>query len=190
MDKEQIKELIREVLREQDEVEVDPSVLEGKTILHMGCGSTRIPDAVNVDYVETDATDIVCNLERTPWEWAPDAYFDHIEAVDIIEHFVHVVPVMNEMYRVLKPGGTIHIHTTHWQTPNSFTDPSHHHYFTEHSFDYWDPATFMGSKYGWYRNNSGEMKVQHASRHGQELDVLLYKPKREEIARRSLPRDL
>jgi SAM-dependent methyltransferase len=180
MNREELKAVIREVLAEEKRTEFDPKVLEGKTILHMGCGETRVENAVNVDYIKTDATDVVFNLETVPWDWAPDEFFEHIEAVDIIEHFVHVIPVINEMYRVLKPGGTIHIHTTHWQTPNSFTDPSHFHYFTEHSFDYWDPATFMGGKYGWYRANSGVMKVQHAFRHGQELDVLLYKPKGED----------
>ena len=152
-------------------------VYEGKHTLHLGCGATRLPDAVNVDYVKTDASDVVFDLSLTPWpEWfAPSNYYDHVEAFDIIEHFVHVVPVINEIYRVLKPGGTVHIHTGRWNTPNSFTDPSHHHYFTTSSFDYWDSSTFFGSNYGWYRANSGEMKVERAEEHGQELDFLLRK---------------
>lgn len=167
----QIAERVAEILKTKPD---PPPPLDGMHTLHMGCGDTRIPMALNVDYIATSATDWVYNLEQTPWP-LPDEHFQHIEAVDIIEHFVHVIPVVNEMYRVLRPGGTIHIHTTHWQTPNSFTDPSHFHYFTEHSFDYWDPRTFMGSKYGWYRANSGVMHVIHAVRHGQELDVKLQK---------------
>lgn len=174
-----IREELKKIEAEEKAALFNPDVMKGKTVLHMGCGETHVDEAVNVDYVETSATDVVFDLEQTPWPF-PDESFEHIEAVDIIEHFVHVVPVINEMYRVLKPGGTIHIHTTHWQTPNSFTDPSHFHYFTEHSFDYWDPKTFMGSKYGWYRNNSGEMHVQAAFRHGQELDVTLWKPERKD----------
>lgn len=182
MTQEEMREIalmVRDEMRAMEE-DFDPSIVEGKPILHMGCGETHVDNAVNVDYVETGATDVVFDLESTPWPWAPDNHFDHIEAVDIIEHFVHVVPVVNEMYRVLKPGGTIHIHTTHWQTPNSFTDPSHHHYFTERSFDYWDPDTPFGKKYGWYRNNSGVLRVKHAFRHGQELDIMLEKPREEE----------
>jgi hypothetical protein len=71
MDKESIKAMVREAMQEireeESRVDIDPALLEGKRILHMGCGDTRMEGALNVDYVETKATDLVFNLERTPW---------------------------------------------------------------------------------------------------------------------------
>jgi SAM-dependent methyltransferase len=160
-----------------EELDANPAVVEGKKRLHLGCGNTRLDDAVNVDYVKTDAVDVVYDLSHTPWPkwWAPDNYYEHVEAFDIIEHFVHVIPVIEQIYRTLKKTGTLHIHTTSWNTPQSFTDPSHHHFFTPQSFDYWDPSTFFGSKYGWYRNGSGVMRIISARQDGQEMDFWLMK---------------
>ena len=157
--------------------DISGDILRGRSVLHMGCGETKIDGALNVDFVATAATDLVYDLSVTPWPtvWAPDEYYDHIEAVDIIEHFVDCWSVIREMYRVARHGATMHIRTTHCRTEQSFNDPQHHHFFTLGSFDYFDPGTWRGRKYAWYRAGMGVMKILEARPDGQELEFRLRK---------------
>lgn len=138
--------------------------------INLGCGERRIPgkagkDCVNVDFRETSITDVVHDLSVFPWPFEKQQ-FDNAYAIDIIEHMVHVVPFLDEAWKILKTGGRLHIRTTYFETEQSYRDPTHHHFFTLESFDFFDPTTPTGKKYHWYTNR--KWRVINRALDGQE----------------------
>jgi SAM-dependent methyltransferase len=106
-----------------------------KSVLNLGCGKKPIPGAVNLDVTPDTNPDVVHDLNRRPWPF-PDGRFDEVHAYDVIEHLDDVLGTMEEVHRVLKPGGRVFITVPHYSCSNAFTDPTHRHYFGWFSFDY------------------------------------------------------
>lgn len=80
--------------------------------LHLACGHDYTEGYINVDlYAPEDAKcDVRFDVMKLPY---PDNSIDEIKAFHIIEHFhfFEVKDVLNEWYRVLKPGGRLWIET-------------------------------------------------------------------------------
>ena len=117
--------------------------------VNLGCGEDKIADSINVDFRETAATDVVHDLTKIPWPFENEV-FDNAVAKDIIEHMLYVIPFMDEVWRIVKPEGHLFIRTTYFEREQAYKDPTHFHFFTLESFDFYDPETATGSKYGWY----------------------------------------
>ncbi len=115
--------------------------------LNLGAGSLAKPGWVNVDIAPQDGVDIVCDLDQFPWPF-DDQVAERIEAFDVYEHVNEALGFMRECWRVLRPGGVLHIHTAFWKNPNSYRDPDHKRFLTEESFDYWVPGTYLNQRYG------------------------------------------
>lgn len=74
------------------------------TMLHLGCGSRRIPGFLNVDVVGSDF-DVDLASGVLPW---PDASFNAIVSQQVIEHLdldSQLRPLLSEMARILRPSG-------------------------------------------------------------------------------------
>lgn len=118
-----------------------------RTILHLGAGKKYHPEAVSVDLVASTNPDVVHNLDVTPWP-LPDGHFREVWAYDVIEHLADVVKVMEEIHRVCADGAVVKITVPHYSCANAFTDPTHRHYFSVASFNY-----FTGdNEFGFYTN--------------------------------------
>lgn len=109
--------------------------LASRTALHLGAGKKYRPDAVNVDLVAATKPDLVHNLDATPWP-LPTGHFREVLAFDVIEHLTDVVAAMEEVHRVCAPGAVVRITVPHYTSANAFTDPTHRHYFSAASFNY------------------------------------------------------
>lgn len=140
--------------------------------VNLGCGETKLQGAVNVDYRKTDAVDVIHDLRKYPWPFE-DCQFDNIVAKDIIEHMLEVIPFLDECWRILKPGGHIRIRTTYFMSEQSYRDPTHFHFFTLESFDFFDPDTILGNLYGWYSDR--KWKICSRDIDGQETIFKLQK---------------
>jgi len=95
------------------------------------------PDYINVDVfrpANADGSFLQADLtQKWPWE---DGTVDHIRAHDIIEHMVDKVHTMNEIHRVLKPGGTVDIFVPTTEGRGADQDPTHVSYWNRNSFLY------------------------------------------------------
>jgi len=138
----------------------------------LGCGDTKTPDCVNVDFRKTEAVDVLHDLRVFPWPFK-DNEFDNAIATDIVEHMIDVIPFIDECWRIVKPGGKLFLRTTYFRSEQAYRDPTHHHYFTLDSFDYFDPSTDTGQKYSWYTERKWE--VFRRAIDGQELTFALIK---------------
>ena len=84
----------------------------------------------NADYVAVarrryhDVTFHICGLEQTPFE---AEYFDAIIMAEVIEHVIDEEKTLNEMCRILRPGGTLILTTPH-RGLFSFMDPDNYTY--------------------------------------------------------------
>jgi SAM-dependent methyltransferase len=112
-------------------------------------------------------------IEAIPF---PDDHFDYVSAYDFIEHIPRVIynpnrrfsfiELMNEIYRVLKMGGTFASFTPAFPKEAAFVDPTHMNIITENTFPlYFDNKNRWGKEYGfigsfeiidqkWHPNNS------------------------------------
>ena len=114
---------------------MNPAIPAGCRKLCLGSGRKRQPDAVNVDIVSSTTPDIVHDLNRTPWP-LPDNQFDECSAYDVIEHLDNTVTTMEEIHRVCRDGAIARITVPHFSCGNAFADPTHRHYFSCFSMNY------------------------------------------------------
>lgn len=108
----------------------------GERVLHIGCGGDKLPDAVGMDIVSVfNKVDIIHDLDKFPWP-VEDSSFDIVYAHSVVEHLTDIIAFMEEVWRVLSPGGRVIISVPYFRSPDSFTDITHKHFFTAQSMDY------------------------------------------------------
>lgn len=111
-----------------------------KKILHLGCGTQKLKDAVGVDINRYSKADIIHDLNKIPYPFKANQ-FDQVIAENILEHLDNIPKVMEEIHRISKNRAKIKISGSHFTSVDSFTDPTHKHFFTSRSFDYFIPGT-------------------------------------------------
>lgn len=138
--------------------------LRNSTTLDLGCGENpRNPFNASQIY----GLDIRENLEKNiryadlavdalPF---PENMFDFISAYDFLEHIPRVIylpqrrfpfiQLMNEIHRVLKPGGIFFSRTPFYPISSAFTDPTHVNVITADTFPmYFDDKHTWARMYG------------------------------------------
>jgi SAM-dependent methyltransferase len=103
--------------------------------LQLGCGQKKRSDAINVDIVPSVEPDVIHDLNCRPWPF-PDNAFREVVALDVIEHLSDVVATMEEIHRVAAHGAVLTVTVPHFSAVNAFTDPTHRHFFSTSSFNY------------------------------------------------------
>jgi SAM-dependent methyltransferase len=114
-------------------------VNEAPLVLNLGCGRKHRPGAINLDRTPASSPDIVHDLDVRPWPFADDR-FVQVYAFDVIEHLHDIVSAFEELHRICRDGAAIEITVPHFSSANAFTDPTHRHFFSRFSFDYFDSA--------------------------------------------------
>jgi predicted SAM-dependent methyltransferase len=102
--------------------------------LHLGCGDLRLPNHVNIDIRISTATDVVRDVLRgLPYA---DSTVDTIRSENFLEHLPQseAIWIMNEMWRVLRPGGIAYHQIPMAGTTVDYQDPTH--------LSRWHPETF------------------------------------------------
>lgn len=109
---------------------------KGSMLLDFGTGSWRLPlslsrhgfDVTGVDiFSEDDLVRFSSKLEGSGAKLLtydgktlpfPDQSFDVVSSRNVFEHIINVDDVLNELDRVLKPGGLFILHGPNWSGPN------------------------------------------------------------------------
>ncbi len=130
--------------------------------LNLGCGSQKRADCVNVDVRPEAAPDLLWDLDRQPYP-LPRGHFEHIFALDVVEHLRDVPRFMDEAHALLSPGGILEITTPHFSCANSYTDPTHRQRLGYFSFDYFSPdAKRELSPHGCFAIDSRTLVFHHS----------------------------
>lgn len=104
-------------------------------ILDIGCGRNKIPGAIGIDLNPETQADIIHDLNVFPYPFA-DNEFEAVNCDSILEHVEDILRVMEEIHRITLPGGRVHVKVPYYTSFDAFTDPTHKHFFTSRSFDY------------------------------------------------------
>jgi SAM-dependent methyltransferase len=104
-------------------------------ILNLGCGRTRIPQAVGVDCVMIPGTvDVVHNLNITPYPFKTNSVSE-IHFYHVLEHLDDPLKKLEEIHRILMPNGILYVRVPHFSSSGAFTDITHKRPFSYFSFD-------------------------------------------------------
>lgn len=99
----------------------------------LGCGEDKPDGYLGIDIRETEATDIVSNLEHgIP---LPDNSVDKIRAHHFLEHISDPIYIMEEIWRVLRDGGILVFEVPSTEGKGAFV-PGHLSYWNDLSFKF------------------------------------------------------
>lgn len=107
----------------------------GLLALDLGAAHRKPPGYLGVDQYPGEGVDIVATLPE-PLD-LPDNSVGLIRAVDFLEHVPAKVPLINELYRLLAPGGMLLTLTPSSDGRGAYQDPTHISYYNENSFWYY-----------------------------------------------------
>jgi SAM-dependent methyltransferase len=112
--------------------------------LNLGACDRAFPGFLSVDIVPP--ADQIADLTK-PWPW-PDSSVDEVLAFDVFEHLPDKRHTMNELWRVLKPGGIARIQVPHaTDGDGGHCDPTHCSYWTTSDFEYYAPGIFERERF-------------------------------------------
>jgi glycosyltransferase involved in cell wall biosynthesis len=107
----------------------------GLIALDLGAAHRKAPGYIGVDQYPGDGIDIIATLpERLD---LPDGSVGVVRAVDFLEHVPAKVSLINELYRLLAPGGMLMSTTPSTDGRGAYQDPTHVAFYNENSFWYY-----------------------------------------------------
>jgi SAM-dependent methyltransferase len=136
-----------------------------QSVLH-GCDLLDISSIAEPTYFEYKKVDLV--RETIPY---PDHFFASVSAFDFLEHVPRhsvnqdgkptspFIALMNEIHRVLLPGGILIASTPAYPHPEAFQDPTHVNIITVKTHEYFCGNEPYASRYGFV----GRFRVKRIS---------------------------
>ena len=119
--------------------------------LNLGCGRDVRTGWTNLDAMPLPGVDVVADLERcadTPLPFANDT-FDELLLSHVIEHIEATLPLMQECWRIAKPGALAIVRVPHGSSDNAWEDPTHVRPYFLGSFNYFTQPFYHQADYGY-----------------------------------------
>jgi O-antigen biosynthesis protein len=113
---------------------------EGLLAIDLGAAHNKPDGYLGVDQHPGSSVDIVAKLPGRLD--LPDGSVGVIRAVDFLEHVADKVALINEIYRLLAPGGLLLSQTPSTDGRGAFQDPTHVAFYNENSFWYYTEASY------------------------------------------------
>ena len=108
-------------------------------------GNKKSEEYIGVDISNIEGVDIVHNLNTYPWPFE-DNSVDVVNCSHYIEHIPHdvynndnrdgFIQFMDELYRILKPGGVATISAPYYTSSRAYGDPTHVRHICDMTFFY------------------------------------------------------
>jgi SAM-dependent methyltransferase len=115
-------------------------------VLDLGCGTRKRSGAVGVDFNRTTDADVIHDLNVFPYPFE-DESFDEVLLDNTLEHLDDVVRVVEEVHRICRRGGIVTIIVPYFRSVWACIDPTHKHFFTVGSLDYFYPDHPTSGRY-------------------------------------------
>jgi len=108
--------------------------------LNIGAGTDILPGWINHDVAPLHGIDCVHDLNVRPWPWDSGSVSE-IKIYDVLEHLDELIPSIEEIWRILAPGGICRISVPYWNSWCAAADPTHKRAFHEITFHFFDPSS-------------------------------------------------
>lgn len=135
--------------------------------LNLGCGNDIREGYLNVDLNAHQGAIVALDLNKHWWSKYLVAHYgfaSEILALDLIEHLDDPVRFLDECWACLNKDGILRIKACGWQNPNYWVDITHKRAFDIKSFDYFDPSTELGQRYGYYTDKKWKILTKSYDR--------------------------
>jgi len=119
--------------------------------INLGAGTDIRGGYVNHDIAQLPGIDVLHDLDVYPWPWK-DASVDEIVAKDLLEHLEDFMAAMEELFRIVKPGGRVRLKVPYWNSWSRQADPTHRRGFHEITFRFFDPSSPYCRERPYYTN--------------------------------------
>jgi len=135
--------------------------------INLGSGIEKKVGFINIDISPKYNPEIVCDGLHLPLK---ENSMDCVRAFDFLEHMPNDkrLDIIEEIYRVLKPGGKFQHHTPSTVGMGAFSDPTHLSFWNKNSWLYYcdDLGGIMRKTYGIKANFKVEHLQDYDSGHG------------------------
>lgn len=116
--------------------------------VHLGCGNDVREGFVNIDKTSQPIPGIVRVDMEKGWLPFDDNSVSLVECHHVFEHIHNLLPLMNEIHRVLKRGGILNASTPVYPYAEAFQDPTHVRYFTLNTWRYFVDSELLWKEVG------------------------------------------
>ena len=111
---------------------------DGKLLrLDLACGNAKREGFWGVDVSKDTQADKIMDLEKYPWDFKDNSVFE-INVSHYLEHVLNLPRFMEEIYRILIPGGLVSIACPYYSSMRATQDPTHKNMISENTFLYYD----------------------------------------------------
>ncbi len=132
--------------------------------IDLGCGANKQPGFLGIDNRKLPGVDIVHDVETFPWP-LPDECAFLVMASHLVEHIEPhggvFLRFMDEVWRILKPGGQFMMAFPYAGSPGYWQDPTHCNGCNETTWAYFDPLEAGGHLYKIYKPKP--WKITHSA---------------------------
>lgn len=121
-------------------------------ILELGCGKRkRQPHWIGIDALDYQGVDIVGDVYDVLAAF-PDGSVHAVHSFHFFEHVADLPRLLDELARVIKPGGMLHVVVPHFSNPYYYSDYTHRNPFGLYSFSYLSEDALLRRKVPIYRD--------------------------------------
>lgn len=104
--------------------------------LELGCGANkRIKNAIGIDAIDYACVDIVGDAMAV-LKCFPVGSVTAVYSYHFFEHLPDVADMLDELARVMKPGGRLEVVVPHFSNPYFYSDYTHKSFFGLYTFSY------------------------------------------------------
>jgi len=81
---------------------------------------------------------MVFDLNEFPWPLENECA-DEVSIINVLEHLDDTVRAVEELRRICRSGALVTLRVPYFNSPDMFADPTHRRFFSERTFDFFDP---------------------------------------------------
>jgi len=106
--------------------------------LNLGCGNRREPGFLNLDERKIEGVEILGKAEELPFKRSS---FSRVRMTHVLEH-CEFRETLEEVWRVLSPGGSLEVTVPHVSSIGAWSDPTHKRAFTCRTWEYLEEGNY------------------------------------------------
>jgi hypothetical protein len=175
-------------------VSAAPAAVEMPRTINLGSGKSYDPAHLNIDVNPHWQPDAVIDLSvagsleaahecgRFGRRTLPQAYFERVDAVDVLEHVRELTTLMHNCLLLLSEGGRMHIEVPYDLSLGAWQDPTHVRAFNQMSWTYFtDWYWYLGWKSARFETESLVYMIsplgQRLQEEGVPVEELIARPR-------------